>query len=513
MSQLQWIARSTVCKFLAVLIIFIPLSVFSSEEFFVRSITISGSSVYQPKDFQPLYREYLGKLRSKNELHELVFSIENKYYEDGYIFVFVRMTNIKPATGHVFFEIEESDILNDKVIKDLQQTGYAYEHCKYLLLGERPLRREILDFCSNNYQLTSTLANQVNSRVYKTQTANDNTERGISGYWNIENRGSASRGRHMIKNKIEWDNPTPYINSVQLRSSNSITIDKYKSLSAKVEIPFFDQKSWMSLKGLVSRSNTKDFDQDTKEDSDRDSVTFELGREFTNNKISRFSLIGRFDAYASKKRDEAEVIRDDKIRKISINLKHKYKTSNTRHSISMKLNQGLNIFDAETFIPADFNDADRQQNFTTIEFKYYGQLSFFNRWKLTQRIDGQYADSSIPSSERKSFGGSRIGRGYDPSEISGDHGLGGITKISYQLNAIDYLPRMDFYSFYDHGVIWRKSHEISDRRRSLSSTGLGVEFKKRLVSGYLELAKPLTRVVDSRNDKDWLVFGKLQLNY
>jgi hemolysin activation/secretion protein len=87
------------------------------------------------------------------------------------------------------------------------------------------------------------------------------------------------------------------------------------------------------------------------------------------------------------------------------------------------------------------------------------------RWAQIQPIDGpmsfsatmngQYGFRSLLTGEEISFGGSQVGRGYDPASITGDSGLGGAYELRYDLNAADFdADSLQVYAFYDIGKVW-----------------------------------------------------------
>ena len=116
---------------------------------------------------------------------------------------------------------------------------------------------------------------------------------------------------------------------------------------------------------------------------------------------------------------------------------------------------------------------------------------------------------SLLSSEQFGLGGLVYGRSYDPSEITGDHGLAG--KAEVQWNAIDrvsFLSNIQFYGFYEGGAVWlERPLPGENKRESLTSAGLGVRLATwDSVAASIELSKPLTRTVAAEGDKDPRVF-------
>ncbi len=63
------------------------------------------------------------------------------------------------------------------------------------------------------------------------------------------------------------------------------------------------------------------------------------------------------------------------------------------------------------------------------------------------------------SPEQFGVGGSEFGRGYDPSEITGDKGFAVKTELQY--NRIhtfkDYAVPTQYYAFWDFGKVWSEA--------------------------------------------------------
>ena len=136
---------------------------------------------------------------------------------------------------------------------------------------------------------------------------------------------------------------------------------------------------------------------------------------------------------------------------------------------------------------------------------------------LLAAFSGQVAFTDLLSPELFGFGGEAFGRGYDPSEIVGDHGAALKLELRYALGeGIAGLPSFGatLYGFYDAGVVRQRSPGGLDAQQSATSAGLGVRFDVgRLLSGYLEVAKPLTRTVAAEGQRDPRAFGGLSLRF
>jgi hemolysin activation/secretion protein len=124
---------------------------------------------------------------------------------------------------------------------------------------------------------------------------------------------------------------------------------------------------------------------------------------------------------------------------------------------------------------------------------------FSGDWSLLTALSGQYAQDNLLASELFGFGGEPFGRGYDPSELVGDHGLG----FKLELRRDGRLPwageqPLRLYGFYDAGKVWQRAGG-SD---SAASAGIGARVSlNRETTLTLELAKPLTHAVAAEGNK------------
>jgi hemolysin activation/secretion protein len=108
------------------------------------------------------------------------------------------------------------------------------------------------------------------------------------------------------------------------------------------------------------------------------------------------------------------------------------------------------------------------------------------------RFDGFAQNSGyvLPDSERFKIGGDRLGRGFEVAEIAGDSGIGG--KIDLRRDLLDtgtMFGRLSTYGFYDAGAAWKQD---APGRESAATAGTGIALQGAALTGYLEVAAPLT---------------------
>jgi hemolysin activation/secretion protein len=154
-------------------------------------------------------------------------------------------------------------------------------------------------------------------------------------------------------------------------------------------------------------------------------------------------------------------------------------------------------------------------NFTKSSL-YAARLQYLApRWSFLTAVSVQYAWTDLLSSELYSFGGEQIGRGYDPSELVGDHGLGMKLELRYTDTIPGYLMfSYTGYAFYDAGKVYQRSPGGLPSSESASSAGLGLRMGLgRHISCYAELAKPLTRDISAEENRNARGFAGLSFRF
>lgn len=118
-------------------------------------------------------------------------------------------------------------------------------------------------------------------------------------------------------------------------------------------------------------------------------------------------------------------------------------------------------------------------------------------WSMFGVLQGQWAFEPLLASEQFTFGGPILGRGYDVAELIGDKGAAGSVELRYDMGFQRMLSSLQFYAFYDAGIIWNyKLIGNVPRQQSATAAGLGVRFSfSRWISGNLMWAQPLTKKV------------------
>lgn len=94
--------------------------------------------------------------------------------------------------------------------------------------------------------------------------------------------------------------------------------------------------------------------------------------------------------------------------------------------------------------------ADFETQFTRLTYAIQRIQQLPAHFSTLFSLQGQYTRSKLLSGELVSFGGPAIGRGFDPSVITGDRGVGGMAEIRYDITIPrTWVSKAQLYGFFD----------------------------------------------------------------
>lgn len=169
----------------------------------------------------------------------------------------------------------------------------------------------------------------------------------------------------------------------------------------------------------------------------------------------------------------------------------------------LTISKGLEMFSSSKKGDSNLSRAAGDPGFTKVAMSASRLQRIYGALTGLVAVTGQYSADSLLSSEQFGFGGSQFGRGYDFSEITGDHGLAGKFELAYAIPTNQkYFSAYQPYAFYDIGKVWNKAAVAGlDSQESAASAGVGTRITiTPTVQGDLFVAKPLTQDVNSRGD-------------
>jgi hemolysin activation/secretion protein len=224
-----------------------------------------------------------------------------------------------------------------------------------------------------------------------------------------------------------------------------------------------------------------------------------------------FSLSGSLGFEAEDLRiDRAgEIIRDDRLRIVEALLRASWRAGATQWSANLQLRHGLDAFGAG-LDAHDLADDPRRADFIVTLMQASVYRRFADRWSMRLDLFSQVSGYVLPDSERFKIGGDRLGRGFEVAEIAGDSGIGGKLELRRDLiNTESFIGRLSAYGFYDLGAAWKQD---LPGRESAATVGTGFAIQGAALTGYLEVAAPLTGT-DIEGKRRASVFAELSYRF
>lgn len=144
---------------------------------------------------------------------------------------------------------------------------------------------------------------------------------------------------------------------------------------------------------------------------------------------------------------------------------------------SVSLFQGLVVLGANDATAPKSSVSGFQPRFQRVVYTLARNQRLTPSVSAQLNLQGQYSTDRLASGELVSFGGPAIGRGYDPSVITGERGMGVSGELRYALPfaAERLIEGVQLYTFADYANATTLATEIADKQTNhISSLGLGV---------------------------------------
>jgi len=484
--------------------------------FTLTAVVVDRATVFSASDFASLYQPLLGKDVTLAQIFELRDAITAKYRQAGFVLSQAIIPPQKIAGGVVHIRVIEGYIDHVEYQGDANDRRGLIAEIADKITQSRPLTVSVLE---RYVLLASDIPGVAVRTVIKPSAGTPGAatlvfvldHQMLSGQAEVDNRGSRAIGPEQgqfgvnLNSILGLDEQTSLFlattgqpKQLQYGQVSSAWILCPEGLRFTASGSLSDSKPSGSIAPLNAIGHTLTvhglFDYPLiRSRSENLHVSLEftylnsktdlLGTEFSDDRLRYLSASATYDV--------ADTLLGDA-----------YPASNI---VEMQLDQGLNIFDESKTGSPYLSRAGGHSDFTL----FYGEAmrvqSLFDNASLALSVSGQVAGSPLLVPVQFGLGGSRFGRGYEPSELTGDDGFAGSVEGRYDLPFFsDVFGRPQLYGFWDAGEVWNRAAPPGTlSQASLASAGGGVRFTfLRHFDVDFELAKPLTRAIASRGNKD-----------
>ncbi len=479
-----------------------------STRFRVDNVVIRGVTSYPPATFDALASRLEGNRVSLAEVNAVAQQITQRYRKAGFLLARAYVPEQRLENGVLVIQVFEGKV-NDVRIEG--SGNKAMERYAANIREEVPPRSATIE---RNLLLMNDLSGNESHGTLSaspvtagTDLTVENRLRKYEGFFGFDNRDSRYFGPWQVYGGIGVNDLTGHGDHLGIRAGKSIEGNKMSFFEGQYELPVGSKGDVISF---LAQHN--DGYPDTYSfldaNSSGDTLAVRITRPWIRQRDETFKTSAAFTWFNGRSEylhePDLPPSSDDRIRALRLGASYDFFDEyGGKNLFKAELSKGLNILgasDEDRLNPSreggrtDFTklqvDAQRIQDLS-------GIMDGLNLYlaATAQTSFGQ----ALLSPEQFGVGGSEFGRGYDPSEITGDKGFAMKTELQYnRLHSInDHEVPTQYYAFWDMGKVWNeKPRWISSE--SLSSAGVGAHFqvaKDLYVSP--EVAFPLTRSVSA----------------
>lgn len=454
----------------------------------IVDIKLTGNTAIPSSAFADLIGPMVNTSVDANALLGLAEQIEGRYRDAGYILTRVFMPAQAVTDGRFSLQVVEGFIKTVSVEGASPSTEYLVKQLMAPLLSTRPLALPALErallLAGDLPGVSATGVLRPGEEVGSSELVVSVTERPFDFSISANNRGSRFTGPWSIVSEASVYNTLGLAEQLALSFSGTPELRQQRYLGLRYTQPtpfdglvigadasYSNGKPGFTLKAL-----------DAQTESQRISIRalYPLIRSRANTLNLESSVASSKSTVrlqgAGFSRDDVRVF---EARGTYINQGFLDGTT----LLTAALGQGLNVLDATQAgrLPGGGGGegpgrAGVKPDFTKTSFGLRRVQPVMEDLSLSIDVTGQYSMDVLFSSEQFSMGGSRVGRGYEPAQYVGDHGVAAATELRYNI-AIDddYLTSIQPYAFFDAGRVWNKSISLGVPH-SVTSTGVGMRF-------------------------------------
>lgn len=497
----------------------------------LSAIRVEGATAYTQDQFGDLINPLLGKDIPLIEVFKLADAISLRYRMDDYLLSRAVVPAQRIENGVLRIQVVEGFV---SAVKFEGPHNDLMERMAARISDERPLRGATLE----RYLL---LVNDLpGSRVRAVlapaseQTGGSeltlmSAPKAVDAYIGFDNRGSRYIGPVQFMSGVAFNDMLGQSERTAVNFYTVSPMDELRYINLTEDLPIGSDGLALSLTAGYSASRPGF----TLRDLDTQAIGTTLGAKLTYPLIrSRSDTLTTHTAFHYL--DSRTVMQDDpdnspssqdRIR--ALRLGATYDTADTydgHNILGFEFSHGLYMLNATREGRANPSRPEGRNDFKklTIEASRRQDLNrFVPDLGLYLGLSAQSAlGDALLSSEQFGVGGSAYGRGYTPSEITGDSGFATKVELQYSVPTEMVEGALQFYGFYDFGATRNTISSVDvGNKATLASTGAGVRFDLLdTFSGNVELAQVLTREVATdelagKEGKPLKIFFSLMARY
>ncbi|MGG7568441.1 ShlB/FhaC/HecB family hemolysin secretion/activation protein [Rhodovulum sp. DZ06] len=342
--------------------------------------------------------------------------------------------------------------------------------------------------------------------------------RPVSGVFFADNRQSPALGPVLfgaVASVNSWNSMAATTEVAAFNSaapfSGELGLDQRHTLRVAQRFFFGETSDKLEIYGLWSQSSPGDFLERLELESEEVKLGFLYERPMVRTRPYSFWIGAGAEWRNATTEDRSGIFADDTVTALvaSARMERRHESGYTRLQAEGRV--GLDLFGATGGDDVDKSRDDADGTFVLARVAATQVQELANDFSLLGRAMVQWTPEPLLSGEQLSAGGALFGKGYDPSEISGDYGAMVYAELRHDISTdIDGIPLdLQFYAFGDYAEIYRIDDDTEFGEQSRSSIGAGVRIGYEGAELTLEAAQPVSDPLGRTADKNPRFFFSL----
>jgi hemolysin activation/secretion protein len=480
----------------------------------LTTVVVDGSSAYDAARLFTAYRDQLGQPISRDGARAIVDALLALYERDGFVRPEIKLDDSLTGRGVLRVRLFEAQVTAVVYEGDPGRYGAQLAEIGTRLEGARPLRKDDVPDALRAMRQIAGLAITASTRRASQPNAFELVVKSdfspVDGVVRMNNRGTDQVGPAFMLGQVFANGLLGRQDKLGLIFAAATDTEEYLGGGLYADVALGQAGTHASALLFSSRSAPNEAPLNLDDKYLRDRATLRVSHPLLQDSTSSLSLGAALDADDLSIDRGGIAIREDRLRIVETSLRGSWRSAGaTQYSAGLVLRKGLDAFGAG-LQAADLVNDPRRADFLLAQLTGTIYRRFATDWSTRVDAFAQHTGYVLPDSERFKIGGDRLGRGFEVAEIAGDRGVGAKFELRRDLlNTDGMFGRLSAYGFYDFGAAWKQDRP---GRESATTAGTGLALQGSSLTGYLEVAAPLTGA-DIEGKREPSVFVELSYRF
>jgi hemolysin activation/secretion protein len=481
---------------------------FYKKTILLKRVNLEGNTIFLDQEFAKYYSNLLGKEISLASLYEVAEKITNHYRKEGYVLAAAFIPEQELRNGLVKIKIVEGYISNINLEGEFEKTSII-ETTIGKIYNIKPFNIKQFE----RYMLLLNELPGISARaVLKKQRSKDTNLGGVEldilfskekGKLGLGWNNSITKYVGKFLTQISYEHPNLGVNNhkLSLAMAASDAPRNFQLINIGDKITLNSEGTSLYVEGSAIRIRPSHQLKEQRIRVTSENLSLNVTHPVLRSRVMNFAPYAGINVNNSRTEALELLINKDRLRVFSLGANFDFFDSFKGANLwNASVSQGLDILDASKKNSFYLSKEGGSVTFTKANIRIARMQNIIDNLNLYLSFNSQYTNDTLLSSELFSVGGANIGKGYEPSALTGDNGFAYTTELRYKLPRLA-LTESELFVFYDYAKAWnvRKTNQ----KNSLAiSYGTGLRFNiGEFSSAKIIIAQPTTGKVFLEENK------------